>query len=896
MEYYKELIKDEQYKKALENIDEELIKDLQEGINSKYSFREYQKKALNVFHFFNKISKDYTFKYKLYDEKYDNIPFYGFEMATGSGKTILLGSNILYLNKYNKIKNFLIITPNRTIYEKTIKNFDLNDIHCIFSNNLPFKFNLVTGDNYQDKSSNYEEDADFNIFVFNISKFFEKNSSIMNIDKPWEAGYWKHPKTNEVVSFREYLQLIDLAILTDESHHYQNFKVGNTNKSSGDIIVDLQPKLVIEYTATALSDEKERRNQKIVFKYSIEDYINEGFGKKVRALGIDSKFQQGLTEYDDNGNKLDDKVEIIEQDETKLVRALIVHLLKKKALKDTIKPVLLIRGRRIEHLENIYNYLKEVSYNEDLIKTTYQHMIKDKEFEINKLISEELTIEEIILGIEELIDKTFTIHSGNRDQVEVASKFNDIENNDQEVVIQYDIATEGWNIDNVYTILILSNTPGSIKTYIKQLTGRGLRLYKEKREFDNNENLMLQQKELLHMICEKGSNFKKFIDEVRQDLGLSVGNFSGDNEEKEILNDMTLSIEDISKNKDVKVPKIIINNELEINNIDDFLNRISYENLRIENFYDEVSNSSYSDGFEILLNEQIEQEERSFQEGDETKEKSDSNYKMATFYLTEPERSKIIKNIISGQNVLPSTIEINERLREIILKIEEHSFYYKEKDGYNARNDAVKKFINTLSRYIIRRVDTYYQSKCVINKYESIFEIFHKYKFKVIIDEENPRIIDKQTSISRWLSSFGAQKSKIKDYYITNYNKSYYLYNNFESSHELKVATILDNIEEIDFWINAKNQYYMDYGLGKRFYPDFFIKLRNSNKIYVVEVKGGHLQETTRSKDKIQALKEVNLIEPNKFEGLWLEDKTVDKMYEQTINTFNQFKNYNDLK
>lgn len=155
MEYYKELIKDEQYKKALENIDEEIIKDLQDGINTKYSFREYQKKALNVFHFFNKISKDYTFKYKLFDEKYNNIPFYGFEMATGSGKTILLGSNILYLNKYQKIKNFLIITPNRTIYEKTIKNFDLNDTHCIFSNNRTDTTIQMCNELYYDNFSYY---------------------------------------------------------------------------------------------------------------------------------------------------------------------------------------------------------------------------------------------------------------------------------------------------------------------------------------------------------------------------------------------------------------------------------------------------------------------------------------------------------------------------------------------------------------------------------------------------------------------------------------------------------------------------------------------------------------------------------------------------------------------
>ena len=52
-----------------------------------------------------------------------NFPSVCFSLATGVGKTRLMGAFMTYLYKEKGIKNFLVIAPNLTIYNKLIKDF-----------------------------------------------------------------------------------------------------------------------------------------------------------------------------------------------------------------------------------------------------------------------------------------------------------------------------------------------------------------------------------------------------------------------------------------------------------------------------------------------------------------------------------------------------------------------------------------------------------------------------------------------------------------------------------------------------------------------------------------------------------------------------------------------------
>ncbi|MCB0525753.1 MAG: DEAD/DEAH box helicase family protein [Saprospiraceae bacterium] len=102
------------------------------------------------------------------------FPSLCFALATGVGKTRLAGAFVSYLFLEKGIKNFFILAPNLTIYNKLIEDFS-NPSHPKyvfqglgeFMNNPP---NVITGDNYREISQGKLWHSDLNINVFNISK------------------------------------------------------------------------------------------------------------------------------------------------------------------------------------------------------------------------------------------------------------------------------------------------------------------------------------------------------------------------------------------------------------------------------------------------------------------------------------------------------------------------------------------------------------------------------------------------------------------------------------------------------------------------------------------------------------------------------------------------------
>ena len=96
-----------------------------------------------------------------------------FSLATGVGKTRLMGAFIAYLYTQHDIKNFFVVAPNTTIYDKLKK--DLSDssspkyvfrgLGCFTT--LP---QIITDDDYREKTISLLE-SDIRIFIYNIDKF-----------------------------------------------------------------------------------------------------------------------------------------------------------------------------------------------------------------------------------------------------------------------------------------------------------------------------------------------------------------------------------------------------------------------------------------------------------------------------------------------------------------------------------------------------------------------------------------------------------------------------------------------------------------------------------------------------------------------------------------------------
>jgi type III restriction enzyme len=128
------------------------------------------KKEANLAEELKKISEAYP---KCTDFERD-FPSICFSIATGVGKTRLMGACIAYLYLEKGIRNFFVLAPNLTIYEKLIDDFgNPSNPKYVFNGIAEFVHNrpvIITGDNYDSQGALFS-DTEIRINVFNISKF-----------------------------------------------------------------------------------------------------------------------------------------------------------------------------------------------------------------------------------------------------------------------------------------------------------------------------------------------------------------------------------------------------------------------------------------------------------------------------------------------------------------------------------------------------------------------------------------------------------------------------------------------------------------------------------------------------------------------------------------------------
>ena len=142
------------------------------------------------------------------------FPSLCFALATGVGKTRLMGAFISYLHLACGIKNFFVLAPNLTIYNKLIADFTPNYPKYVFKGIAEFAAyppQVVTGDNYESAATG-DILSPVTINIFNIAKI---NSEIRGGKAP------RIKRLRETIgdSYFNYLaNLPDLVMLMDESH------------------------------------------------------------------------------------------------------------------------------------------------------------------------------------------------------------------------------------------------------------------------------------------------------------------------------------------------------------------------------------------------------------------------------------------------------------------------------------------------------------------------------------------------------------------------------------------------------------------------------------------------------------------------------------------------------
>ena len=178
-----------------------------------------------------------------------DFPSLCFALATGVGKTRLMGAFITYLKLAHGINNFFVLAPNLTIYNKLIADFTPNTAKYVFKGIAEFAQQpplIITGDNYdqtgavvQDQTMGFAHDVRINIF--NISKI---NSEVRGGKEP------RIKRMKEVLGdsyFNHLANLPDLVLLMDESHRY---RAGAGVRA----LNELKPVLSLELTATPFTE------------------------------------------------------------------------------------------------------------------------------------------------------------------------------------------------------------------------------------------------------------------------------------------------------------------------------------------------------------------------------------------------------------------------------------------------------------------------------------------------------------------------------------------------------------------------------------------------------------------------------------------------------------------
>ncbi len=358
-----------------------------------------------------------------------NFPSLCFALATGVGKTRLMGACITYLFLEHGVKNFFVLAPNLTIYNKLIDDFsNPQSSKFVFRGIAAFAQNtprIINGDNYNQFSDN-ELFQSVKINVFNISKI---NSETRGGNVP------RIKRMSEYLgeSYFNYLSgLNDLVILMDESHHYRADR-GMT------VINELNPILGLEFTATPQTQSGSRytKFKNVVYEYSLANAIADGFVKKPAVATRKDFDPSQYTLADLDQLKLLDGIRIHENTKAELA----IYALDNGVY--AVKPFMLVVAVDTTHATQ----LKEMIQQDDFFNGYYKDKVMD--IHSNQKGAEKDENIQLLLNLE-------------------------APDNRIEIVIHVNMLKEGWDVTNLYTIVPLRTSAS--RTLTEQTLGRGLRL------------------------------------------------------------------------------------------------------------------------------------------------------------------------------------------------------------------------------------------------------------------------------------------------------------------------------------------------------------------------------------------------------------------------------------
>lgn len=359
-----------------------------------------------------------------------DFPSVCFALATGVGKTRLMGAFISYLHLAHGLNNFFVLAPNLTIYNKLIADFTPNTPKYVFRGIAEFATaapEIITGDTYETKAGTlFDELIRCKINIFNISKI---NSEVRGGRAP------RIKRLSEYIgeSYFDYLAgLPDLVLLMDESHRYR--------ASAGvRAINELKPILGLEVTATPFIETSKGATafKNVIYDYPLGKAMADGFVKEPAVVTRKNFNPAGMSAEEIERLKLEDGVRLHESVKVEL------ETYARTTDNAIVKPFLLIIARDTTHAAQLLQLIQSEGF--------FEGRYKDKVIQVDssRTGAEEEEMIERLLKVEHTDEPT-------------------------EIVIHVNMLKEGWDVTNLYTIVPLR--AANARILIEQSIGRGLRL------------------------------------------------------------------------------------------------------------------------------------------------------------------------------------------------------------------------------------------------------------------------------------------------------------------------------------------------------------------------------------------------------------------------------------
>jgi len=783
-----------------------------------------------------------------------DFPSVCFALATGIGKTRLMGAMIAYLHYEKQINNFFVMAPNLTIYNKLKDDFgNISNPKYVFRGLDKFVNSprIIDGNSYEEfrQESIYE----VTINIFNISKLNSENK-----DSKGKPARIK--RLNEVLgeSYFEYLKnLPDLCIFMDESHHY------HADKSFA-VINDLQPILGVEVTATPQIQEgtKAIPFKNVVYEYSLAHALKDEKYIKVPAVVTRKDFKPEQYSPED-------------LDKEKIIDGIKLHEITKSELdvygrthnRSIVKPFVLVVAKDTEHSKRIKDYIASSDF--------FDGRYKDKVLEINstqKGLEKDENISQL-LSLE---------HQDNR----------------IEIVIHVNMLKEGWDVTNLYTIVPLRASAS--ETLTEQTIGRGLRLpYGERTGVDKVDRLSIvshdKYESIVNLANDPNSLVRKvyFIDPDENPAG----------EQKDTIKlpssyEEELSIPSYTEQLSLLLPEINTGKPDEVkNNIAGFIakaamNVVQELNKRVKNIED-VKKPEFQ---KLAVSSVIEQTQKAFPALQLSSEDIIPCIQKAVEFSSQKLTDKIIP--IPQGTVQPKsevklrydmftldTRNINFQPSEDILigtELQEGGKTYdidtayanitdkdtpenaivklliiKDNIDYSQCSNVIYDLIEQLKKHLFSYLHTEENVNKVLkqrrknladNLYAQMNEHFYKEETIYTAAEMRPfskievGFAGKFSSDEIYDFRANIQPSQIKQKIFQCFTKSCHTMYKFDSNTEKTFATVLENDEEVDKWlcpsIKQFNIYY-DKNSNARYQPDFIAE--TADVIYMIETKDSRM-------------------------------------------------------